>query len=384
MDPSGLSPHRVLLVTAGVGAGHSAVASAIEDGIRHRWPQVCVRTVDVLTLEPVLFGRLMRHGNIVGMTRTPRLYGALYRTSDRHKSRKFAVSERIRNFVLALVLRHLRVLVDQFRPQVVVHSHWCSVPALVGGDLPEELQGRQAVVVTDLIAHRYWFAPSVARWFVAAPETSEKLLAWGISPESISVSGIPVRRVWDEPPSADEVLKNWSLPAGRPVVVLTGGATFTVGSIPSLARRIRAACGEATLVVLCGTNRGLRSRIEKLAAGTAGLIAVPFTNRVHELVSAATVFVTKSGGITTAECLAAGIPVVLLPPVPGQEAENAEWLERHGAAVVARDEAAVVREVRRLLDDEPARLALARSARALHRPGREAVLAYIRDSLGLD
>src|SRR5262249_19048932 len=84
MSASTPSSPRVLLVTAGVGAGHNAVGQALEEGIREKWPHVCVRTVDALDLEPIVFGPLMRQGNVLGMTRLPRLYGAIYRAADRN------------------------------------------------------------------------------------------------------------------------------------------------------------------------------------------------------------------------------------------------------------------------------------------------------------
>jgi len=382
MSASTPSSPRVLLVTAGVGAGHNAVAHALEEGIRERWPSVGVRIVDALELEPIVFGPLMRQGNILGMTRLPRLYGAIYRATDRNSSGPPTVGERARHFMLSRMLRRLRRVVADFRPHLVIHTHWCGVPAVSRACLADEHM-EQAVVVTDVIAHRYWFAPSVDRWFVAAPESVEKLRAWGISPERITVSGIPVHRAWEQSHSPEETLRSWSLPAEKPVVLLTGGATYTVGSVPSLAERLHETCGDASIVVLCGTNRPLEARIKKLAARMARLSAVPFTDRVHELVSASSLFVTKSGGITTAECLAAGTPTVLLPPVPGQEAENAEWLQSHRAAVVARDEIDVVGQVNRLLADESARRLLAESARALHRPGRETVVAWVAEKLGL-
>ncbi len=43
----------------------------------------------------------------------------------------------------------------------------------------------------------------------------------------------------------------------------------------------------------------------------------------------------KPGGVTAAESLVAGVPLVLLPPLPGQEVENAAWLTARGAALGA-------------------------------------------------
>src|SRR6516164_3222560 len=138
MSASTPSSPRVLLVTAGVGAGHNAVGHALEEGIREKWPHVCVRTIDALDLEPIVFGPLMRRANVLGMTRLPRLYGALYRATNRSHAGPPALGERARQFALRCILRRLQAVVADFGPHLVIHSHWCGVPALSRTRLPEE------------------------------------------------------------------------------------------------------------------------------------------------------------------------------------------------------------------------------------------------------
>ena len=58
-----------------------------------------------------------------------------------------------------------------------------------------------------------------------------------------------------------------------------------------------------------------------------------FTNEVPELMSISDLVVTKPGGLTTSESLASHLPMVIINPIPGQEEENAEFLESHGIAV---------------------------------------------------
>ena len=43
--------------------------------------------------------------------------------------------------------------------------------------------------------------------------------------------------------------------------------------------------------------------------------------------------VTKPGGLTSTESLSSGLPMVLINPIPGQEEENAEFLETSGVAI---------------------------------------------------
>ena len=58
-----------------------------------------------------------------------------------------------------------------------------------------------------------------------------------------------------------------------------------------------------------------------------------YTNKVPELMSISTLVVTKPGGLTTSESLASELPILVINPIPGQEEENAEFLEAHDVAV---------------------------------------------------
>ena len=58
-----------------------------------------------------------------------------------------------------------------------------------------------------------------------------------------------------------------------------------------------------------------------------------FTDKVPELMSISDLVITKPGGLTTSESLASSLPIVVINPIPGQEEENAEFLEKFGCAV---------------------------------------------------
>ena len=60
-----------------------------------------------------------------------------------------------------------------------------------------------------------------------------------------------------------------------------------------------------------------------------------FVENVYDYMHAADVFVTKPGGLSTAEALAAQLPMILCKPLPGQEERNARVLVEGGAAVRA-------------------------------------------------
>ena len=63
------------------------------------------------------------------------------------------------------------------------------------------------------------------------------------------------------------------------------------------------------------------------------VIIIGFSNEVPKLMSISDLVITKPGGLTTSESLASNLPMVVINPIPGQEEENAEFLESKGIAI---------------------------------------------------
>ena len=72
--------------------------------------------------------------------------------------------------------------------------------------------------------------------------------------------------------------------------------------------------------------------VEKYNAGNR-IRVLPFTNKVPEFMSISDLVVTKPGGMTITESLASNLPMILINPIPGQEEENAEFLEENGVGI---------------------------------------------------
>ena len=65
---------------------------------------------------------------------------------------------------------------------------------------------------------------------------------------------------------------------------------------------------------------------------TDNVRVLEYTNKIPELMSVSDLVITKPGGLTTTESLASGLPIIVINPIPGQEEENAEFLEKQGVA----------------------------------------------------
>ena len=108
-----------------------------------------------------------------------------------------------------------------------------------------------------------------------------------------------------------------------------------------------------------------------------------FVDYMADLMAVSDLIVAKAGGLTVSEALGCGVPLILYHVIPGQERVNARYVARHGAAIIAPTPDAVVRAVRRCLED-PAKLEAMRSAaRTLGAPNaaRDIVSEVVRPLL---
>ena len=363
----------VLLISASVGAGHNQAALAVRETLQAMRPDLVLRQMDSLDYVGPLFRRVYAGGYAMSVTRMPWLYGLGYRATDRPHRPGRGPTElpRLWHERRALAARLLPEL-QRLAPRLIIHTHFLAAPAIGRWIADGRLSARQFVVVTDNEAHRWWFCEGVDRCFLPNEHALQRLARWNIPADRLTVSGIPIRPKWLVPHDRHTVLDQWNLPAGD-IVLLSGGTEFTCGPIVRLARGLLAACPRMTLVVLAGRNKALLARLSRLAQRDQRLRTVSFTDRLAELTEACSLMITKPGGVTTAECLSKGVPMVLLKPVPGQEAANARYFQAEGAAITTRSPGETIAVVRQLLADRARLALLSANARRLARPSAQII-----------
>lgn len=368
------NPKRVLLIGASVGAGHNQAARALETHLTQTRPDLTVQRIDVLDTVPKPFRWWYAGGYELAVTRLPKLYGLGYRLTDRPTGPGRTLGERRKLAWERLWLGRLGRFLLDFQPDLVLHTHFLAPPYLARMIDRRQIACRQRVVITDIVPHRWWYARNVERYYSAQPVGREVLSRWAIPDEKIVVSGMPVAPKWTAPlPDHAAIRRDWNLPPDRRVVLVSGGTEFVCGPVVNIARDL-AGRGDLCVVVLAGRNKKLLARLGSLPEASAGaLVPVSFTDRLPELASVASLMITKAGGMTSAECLAKGLPALFLHPVPGQEAGNAETLAGGGAALIARTGKDAITLAGELLDDESRLAAMSSAAASLYRPGTETI-----------
>ena len=368
---------QIVYASASVGAGHNQAAMAVRAAVeRAGGPDG--EFIDTLEHTPGWFRAFYAGGYSLAVAHFPRLYGLGYGLTSRLGTD--LNRDRARLLVERRATRRFQRRLAERTPALVVATHYLPMAAVshmrraFGDDL------RLWVIVTDYEAHRFWYAEGVERYFVACDAVVGPLTHWGVDPKRITVSRIPVHPKWTDPVDVAEARRRWRIPAGRPVVVVGGGAYFTIGPVGRIVRDLLTG-SDAHVVALAGSNKKLLAQLAAMPDARDRLIPVAFTDRLQELVELSDVIVTKPGGLITSECMARGAAMVLTKPVPGQEAANARMLAAAGAAVITDSPADVARTVRRLLASPASRAALAAAARTLHQPAAQTIATEILAAL---
>jgi len=352
---------RVLVLTASYGSGHNAAARSLAGAFQAAGATVIVVDHFCELVHPA-FDRVTRALYAAVLRRAPALWGLAYGIGDRLSS------DSPWAFGMPCVgVRGLGRLLDTLGPDAVVSVH--ATPAVALSTLAQ--RGRRipphTTVVTDFVAHSQWIAPGVDRYCVAAEEVKHEFVARGIAADRVIVTGVPVRAGFEVPLDPLTARRALGLSPDLPVVLAMAGAQGSFGRLRDVARALTDAGTPLQGLVVTGHDVELADRLRRLTAGQ-GIRVYGFVDDVRPLMAAADLLVSKAGGMTLAEALAAELPLLTYGSLPGQERRNERFASRAGIALVARRQRELGRALERALTEPKLLDRLRRQMRRVRRP----------------
>ena len=182
---------------------------------------------------------------------------------------------------------------------------------------------------------------------------------------SVTTTGVPLMPDFTAPMSQEQARRELDLPPRVPVVLVLGGGLGI--SIDTAATRLLDSATHVHLVAMPGRNVQAQATLEAVARRNPQRFRVaPWTERMDIYIRAADVIVGKPGGVTVAEVLACGRPLLATRSLGGQEGFNVNFLERHDVGGLVQD-AEVLGRVEQLLANPDALLQMQRRAWLLGR-----------------
>ncbi len=355
---------QILILSAAVGAGHMRAAQAVELAARQMMPDAHVQNVDVLTLTNAAFRRLYGKAYLDLVNKAPHVLGYFYDLMDKPRGRH----DVLMHLFQKANLTKLTDLLDSRPWDVVINTHFLPAEIIAARKRENKCKLKQVTVTTDFETHRLWANEPCDKYFTATEEGARYLESFGIPEGKTCVTGIPIHPAFSSLPSRAECMKRHGLAGDRPILLQLAGG-FGVGPIEKVHRSLLELKTPIELVTVCGRNKAVAQQLEAVPCPRRhARHIIGFTDVIHELMAVADLVVSKPGGLTSSESLAAGAAMVIINPIPGQESRNADYLLEHAAAIKANNLATLGFKMQQLLS-QPARLKeLKATARKIGRP----------------
>ncbi len=324
---------KILILYAAYGGGHYSAAKSIKNYLDKNY-NVETSIVDCIEYVNKILNRVTTGAYKEMARKAPNLWGKVY--SNSQKGILGHLSSRS-NKMMAIKLKHL---VQDEKPDLVISTHPFSSQMISYLKRKGKINCKLVTVLTDFAPHEQWLIgfEQTDAFFVSNDNMYKYLCDYGVPKEKVFVTGIPLSEKFFEEFDKNSIFEEFNLDKNKPLILFFGGGEFGLGKDRTV-QILDALIHNLTtcqIVAISGRNKKMNESFNELVQKNNVLDRVKileYTNKVPELMSISTLVVTKPGGLTTSESLASELPILVINPIPGQEEENAEFLEAHNVAV---------------------------------------------------
>ncbi len=310
---------KVLIFHTSVGLGHKSMAENIGFYLMRAGYEV--KLADVLQVQQGKLVAWATHLHQLVNTKTPFIWKWLYMSK---LFTDLTLSSRVR--VAAHNHQKMKTVIDDFNPDLVITTQ-TTASAIMEYLKVNSLYNKPWVVAfSDYHLHRYWLYDHVDHYLCNIPEQKDEMIKLGTTADKITVCGMTVKPRPEVNVSA--VKERLGILANNKVVLIGSGSLGTgvsLSRLKSLTQQIIEQAPNTSAVIVCGKNQQLYETLQK-AELPEQVKVVGFYQPMVELYAIASVFVTKPGGLTTAEALQWHLPLLITHWLPGQEELNITYL----------------------------------------------------------
>lgn len=363
---------RVLILTADAGFGHRSAANAIANAFAELYSDRCSCLV-INPVERAGMPAVIRDFQL-DYDRTVRLHPSFYHFTYR-ASNPVPVSWLVNTAGAALLIRPFQDMLREYSPDGIVSTYHIYNTALRRAMALNHVQMPLYSVITDLAeVHRLWLQPGPDRFFVASEQLRSEAIRSHIDPEKITVSGIPVdTRIARETREKSAIRQELGWDPNLSTLLAVGSRR--VHDFLNKLDSIDQCHYPLQLVVVAGGDDELYRSIQ----AASWKVMTHCYNQVENIpvmLRAADLLISKAGGLIVSEALAAGLPLILVDAISGQETGNVQYVRRYHAGVAATTPTEVQETVCKWLDNDQRILKqYAKNAQRIGRPDAAYLIA---------
>ena len=325
---------KILIFYASYGGGHLHAAQSIHDYIDTNYNNMDIELIDCMKYVNKTIEKITTTAYQEMAKKAPWAWGRIY--SDSQKGPLAHISSRSNKIMAIKLLKLLR----EKKPDLIISTHpfgsqMCSYLKRKG-----KIFAKIATIMTDFAPHDQWLVGNdfTDYYFVAHDKMKQYLVSKNIPESKVFATGIPLSNRFLLNYNKKEILNEFGLQENKKTVLFFAGGEFGLGKTTTLQifENFVTSNHNIQMIAISGKNpkmqEGFKEIVEKYNK-SSDIKILSYTDQVPELMYISDLVVTKPGGLTTSESLASHLPMVIINPIPGQEEENAEFLENKGIAI---------------------------------------------------
>lgn len=320
---------NVLILYAKMGKGHFSASAATKEALELlHGDKVNVEMVDFFQLISEGFSKTTQKMYDNSVKFIPSFYRAFFELSDQRWSIKFL------NAINYISLQAaMKKLLKETKPDIIISTFPIWDYAVAQMWKKEHPDAKFINIITDSISiHKAWLIADSDYRIVPNEDTAKVLMNEGVPSKGIKILGFPVSLEFIKEIDRKAILKNLGLNPRLYTVLLFA----TVGHNRRNVRIFEKVIGEKrdyNVIGVMGRNKALLPKIEHLK-NQKNVALLNWVDTVPDLMKASDLIITKAGGATIMECIAAEKPMIITQIIPGQEEGNAILIKKHNLGIV--------------------------------------------------
>lgn len=328
-------PKKILILSVNFGQGHMSAAKAIQQAINHLYPNDYeVEVVDFVQFCNSLFNTITQKTYNRVSSSSPTIWKLIFKGTNRNLSMKV-----LNQLNTPFFVRKLTHLFTEKKPDIVISTFPVMDPIArkILKKMNKDLKFI-SVITDSMLVHKAWVMAKPDFHIVANQETANTLSKdLGIQKTKIKTLGFPVKLEFMEPTNNAEFLKNLGLEPEKFTILFLPTAQKNKKNIQFM-EQIMALKMPVNCIVITGRDPKIKPALEKfLKRHTNPNIQtqiIGWTDQMPEFIKTADIVITKAGGATVMECIAAQKPMIITSYIPGQEEGNVLLIERHKIGII--------------------------------------------------
>lgn len=325
---------KIIIFYASYGGGHLNAAKSIKQYLDDNYPNCETELIDCMKYVNKSIEKITTTAYKEMAKKAPWVWGKIYEDSQKGPLAHISTKS---NMIFAIKLLKL---LRKKQPNLIISTHAFGSQMCTYLKRKNKIKAKIATIMTDFSPHDQWLVGHeyTDYFFVAHNEMKNYLISKNISENKIFSTGIPISPKFWENWNKQDILNEFNLEDNKKTILFFGGGEYGLGKnrTVEIFNTLISNFKNLQIIAIAGKNEKMKAGFENIIKKNNknnNIKILEFTNKVPELMSISDLVITKPGGLTTSESLASHLPMIIINPIPGQEEENAEFLEKNEVGI---------------------------------------------------